>query len=77
MDKAVMKTLFAAAGLPVVPYLLVRRHEWERRPAVVRDHILHTLPLPVFVKPANLGSSVGVSRVSGAAGLSDAVDSAD
>ena len=74
MDKAVMKTLFAAAGLPVVPYLLVRRHEWERRPAAVRDHILQTLPLPVFVKPANLGSSVGVSKVSGAAGLSDAVD---
>lgn len=74
MDKDVMKTLFVAAGLPVVPHLLVRRHQWEQRPAIVRDHILQTLPLPVFVKPANLGSSVGVSKVSDAAGLSEAVD---
>ena len=74
MDKDVMKALFAAAGLPVVPHLLVRRHEWEQRPAVVHGHILQTLPLPVFVKPANLGSSVGVSKVSDAAGLSDALN---
>ena len=74
MDKDVMKTLFAAAGLPVVPHLLVRRREWERQPAVVRDRVLQTLPLPVFVKPANLGSSVGISKVSDAAGLSEALD---
>lgn len=74
MDKAVMKTLFAAAGLPVAPYLLVRRHEWEQRPAVIQDRLLQTLRLPVFVKPANLGSSVGISKVSDAARLSDAVD---
>ena len=74
MDKDVMKTLFAAAGLPVAPHLLVRRHEWEQRPATVRDRVLQTLPLPVFVKPANLGSSVGISKVSDAAGLSNALD---
>ena len=74
MDKAVMKTLFAAAGLPVAPYLLVRRHEWERQPAVIQDRLLQDLRLPVFVKPANLGSSVGISKVSDAAGLPDAVD---
>ncbi len=74
MDKDVMKTLFAAAGLPVLPHLLVRRHEWERQPAVVRDRILQTLRLPVFVKPANLGSSVGISKVSDADGLSEALD---
>lgn len=74
MDKDVMKTLFAAAGLPVVPHLLVRRREWEQQPAVVRDRVLQTLPLPVFVKPANLGSSVGISKVSDAAGLSEALD---
>ncbi len=73
MDKDVMKTLFAAAGLPVVPHLLVRRHEWERQPAVVRDRTLQRLRLPVFVKPANLGSSVGISKVNDAAGLSDAL----
>ena len=74
MDKDVMKTLFAAAGLPVVPHLLVRRHEWERQPAAVRERVLQALRLPLFVKPANLGSSVGVSKVSNAAGLSDALD---
>ena len=74
MDKDVMKTLFAAAGLPVVPHLLVRRREWERQPVVVRDRILQTLRLPVFVKPANLGSSVGISKVGDATGLSDALD---
>ena len=74
MDKDVMKTLFAAAGLPVVPHVLVRRHDWERQPAVVKDRVLQTLRLPVFVKPANLGSSVGISKVSDAAGLSEALD---
>ena len=74
MDKDVMKTLFAAAGLPVAPHLLVRRYEWEQQPAVVRDRVLQTLRLPVFVKPANLGSSVGISKVGDAAGLSDALD---
>ena len=74
MDKDVMKTLFAAAGLPVVPHLLVRRREWEWQPAVVKDRVLQTLRLPVFVKPANLGSSVGISKVRDAAGLSEALD---
>jgi D-alanine-D-alanine ligase len=74
MDKAVMKTLFAAAGLPVVPHLIVRRHEWERQPAAVRERVLQTLRLPVFVKPANLGSSVGISRVSAVAALPDALN---
>ena len=74
MDKDVMKTLFAAAGLPVVPHVLVRRHDWERQPAVVEDRVLQTLRLPVFVKPANLGSSVGISKVRDAAGLSEALD---
>lgn len=74
MDKDVMKTLFAAAGLPVVPHVLVRRHDWERQPAVVKDRVLQTLRLPVFVKPANLGSSVGISKVRDTAGLSEALD---
>ena len=74
MDKDVMKTLFAAAGLPVVPHLLVRRHEWERQPATVQERILQALRLPVFIKPANLGSSVGISKVSEAGGLSEALN---
>ena len=74
MDKDVMKTLFGAAGLPVVPHLLVRRHDWERQPATVQERILQALRLPVFVKPANLGSSVGISKVSEAGGLFEALN---
>lgn len=74
MDKDVMKTLFAAAGLPIVPHLLVRRRDWERQPAVVQEHVLDALPLPLFVKPANLGSSVGISKVRDAAALPDALN---
>jgi D-alanine-D-alanine ligase len=62
MDKDVMKRLLAAAGLPVLPYRAVKRRRWDReRPAVLAE--LEALALPLFVKPANLGSSVGVSRV--------------
>ena len=74
MDKHVMKTLFAAAGLPVVPHLLVRRGDWEEQPGVVQARILQSLALPVFVKPANLGSSVGISKVKDAGALPDALD---
>ena len=74
MDKDVMKTLFAAAGLPVVPHLLIRRREWEQQPTVVQERILESLRLPVFVKPANLGSSVGISKVREAAGLREALN---
>jgi D-alanine-D-alanine ligase len=63
MDKGIMKILLQAAGLPVVPHLVVSRHEWESNPNAVQERILATLTLPVFVKPANLGSSVGISKV--------------
>lgn len=63
MDKAVMKTLFAAAGLPIVPYLAVKEPEWRRHRAGVLDKVVKTLTFPVFVKPSNLGSSVGITKV--------------
>ncbi|HEY0738967.1 MAG TPA: D-alanine--D-alanine ligase family protein [Herpetosiphonaceae bacterium] len=62
MDKGVMKAAFAAAGLPQVPYLLVRRRDWEQQREVVLDQIEESLRYPVFTKPANAGSSVGVSK---------------
>ncbi|HEY6361076.1 MAG TPA: D-alanine--D-alanine ligase family protein [Vicinamibacterales bacterium] len=62
MDKAVMKTLFAAAGLPIVPHLVVVRREWARDAGTVTARIANELKYPVFVKPANLGSSVGISK---------------
>lgn len=62
MDKGLMKAAFAAAGLPQVPYVLVRRSDWDQQPAAVLDQIEATLRYPVFTKPANAGSSVGVAR---------------
>ncbi|GHO76810.1 D-alanine--D-alanine ligase A [Ktedonobacter sp. SOSP1-85] len=62
MDKEIMKELFQAAGLPVVKTLTYRRFEWEREPEHLIAMIEHQLAYPCFVKPANLGSSIGVSR---------------
>ena len=62
MDKAVMKTMFAAAGLPIVPHITVLRREWERDAPRVTGRVATELGYPVFVKPANLGSSVGISK---------------
>ena len=74
MDKAIMKVLFAAAGLPVGPYHVVMRHAWDRqRPAILRN-LEAALGFPMFVKPANLGSSVGISKAKHPAGLGDAID---
>jgi D-alanine-D-alanine ligase len=63
MDKDVMKRLFAAAGLPMVPHLAVLRGEIATNAKAVTRKIEKTLRYPVFVKPANLGSSVGISKV--------------
>jgi len=73
MDKAVMKTLFAAHGLPMVPYHTVVRREWDREPQVITARVASDLRYPVFVKPANLGSSVGISKVTLAAELAEAM----
>ncbi|HWI16479.1 MAG TPA: D-alanine--D-alanine ligase family protein [Vicinamibacterales bacterium] len=62
MDKSVMKMLFAARGLPVCDWYGFVRADWDRDRAAVLKRI-ETLGLPVFVKPANLGSSVGISKV--------------
>jgi D-alanine-D-alanine ligase len=63
MDKDVMKRLFREAGLPILPWELVLRADWEKNPAAVRKRIEKRLRYPLFVKPANLGSSVGISKV--------------
>ena len=63
MDKDVMKRLFATAKLPIVKHVTFFRGEWEKNPRKIRARIEATLPYPVFVKPANLGSSVGISKV--------------
>jgi D-alanine-D-alanine ligase len=74
MDKDVQKRLFRQEGLPVVPFLAVRRSEWEQeRPAILRL-IAKKFRFPVFVKPATLGSSVGMTRVKTAHELPAAMD---
>ena len=62
MDKDVMKRLFAQAKLPIVPHVTLLRTEWERAPKKSIAQVEAALRYPVFVKPANLGSSVGISK---------------
>jgi D-alanine-D-alanine ligase len=62
MDKDVMKSLFRAAGLPIVKHVTVLRSEWESNPKKVQKLIESKVKYPMFVKPANLGSSVGISK---------------
>jgi D-alanine-D-alanine ligase len=73
MDKAVMKVLFAGRGLPVCRSHAFIRADWDRnRDAVLKQ--IDALGLPVFVKPANLGSSVGISKVKTPAELIPAIE---
>jgi D-alanine-D-alanine ligase len=76
MDKDVQKRLFAEAGLPIVPFIAVRRSEWEKERAKVITAIKKKFRFPVFVKPATLGSSVGMTRVKAAHQLGAAIDTA-
>jgi D-alanine-D-alanine ligase len=62
MDKDVMKALFRAAGLPIVKHVTVLRSQWENEPKKVEKLVESRLKYPVFVKPANLGSSVGITK---------------
>jgi D-alanine-D-alanine ligase len=73
MDKAVAKKVFAAHGLPLGKYVVVLRRQWLAHPDEVGSDIASRLGFPVFVKPANLGSSVGISKVKSAAALGDAM----
>ena len=62
MDKVTMKTLFRQAGLPLCKYLWFLRREWEESPKGIVERVTADVGYPCFVKPANLGSSVGISR---------------
>ncbi len=62
MDKATMKTVFQAYGFPVVDYVPVIRATWERDPDAVIATVEGRVPYPCFVKPGNLGSSVGITK---------------
>jgi D-alanine-D-alanine ligase len=74
MDKDAMKRLFAAAGLPQTPYVTLLRSEWRSDPRRATRLIEKSLAYPVFVKPANLGSSVGITKVHSRSELAAALD---
>jgi D-alanine-D-alanine ligase len=77
MDKHVMKVVFAAAGLPVGPYVVITDRAWLRDPeAALATVATAGLEYPVFVKPARAGSSFGITRVTEPEGLRDAVETA-
>jgi D-alanine-D-alanine ligase len=73
MDKDIMKALFRAAGLPIVKHVTFLRALWESSPKKVQQMVEAKLKYPVFVKPANLGSSVGISKVPGRKELGPAI----
>jgi D-alanine-D-alanine ligase len=76
MDKGHMKRLFREAELPGVPWVLVKPLPWERDREAQLDAVVEELTFPMFVKPCNLGSSVGISRVTDRRELADAIDRA-
>ena len=76
MDKVIMKALFLQAGLPIAPYQWFHRKYWQKDPKECLDAIERSLPYPVFVKPANLGSSVGVNKATNQQELQNAIDDA-
>lgn len=76
MDKVIMKALFSQAGLPIAPFLWVHRNKWQTDPEQCLDAVEKSLPYPVFVKPANLGSSVGINKASNRNELRSAFDDA-
>jgi len=73
MDKVVMKTLFREAQLPICKFAWFLRSEWEDDPVAVTEKVEQSIGFPCFVKPANLGSSVGVSRADSQESLLNAI----
>ncbi len=76
MDKEFTKALFEAAGVPVTPHVVIRKNNWLRDPETALEAVKALGSLPLFVKPARAGSSVGVSKVSDMADFGKAVEKA-
>ncbi len=74
MDKDISKRLCQDAGIPVVPWSTVYRRQWDKDPLTIKASIESKFPYPVFVKPATLGSSVGMTKVHNAEELGPALD---
>ena len=76
MDKDVQKRLFQQAEIPIVEFLVFSRHEWERNRENIIRAITKKFRFPLFVKPATLGSSVGMTKVKAAKQIPEAMDAA-
>jgi D-alanine-D-alanine ligase len=76
MDKDIMKSLFIAAGIPIVKHVTILRSDWEKNAKKVQKLVGSKLKYPVFVKPANLGSSVGISKAHDRKELGPAIEEA-
>jgi D-alanine-D-alanine ligase len=76
IDKRQMKHVFSARGLPQVPYVAVRRAQWEHDPAAVLAEVEGALSYPLFTKPARQGSSIGISRADDRDGLVAGIEEA-
>jgi D-alanine-D-alanine ligase len=74
MDKDVAKRLLQAAKIPVVPWITVHRYDWEQKPKEIQRAVEKKFKYPVFVKPATLGSSVGMTKVHSRAELAPALN---
>ena len=74
MDKATMKLVFAAKGLPICDYDVVLARDWRQDERAIMNRLASHLGFPMFVKPANLGSSVGISKAKHATELRDAIN---
>lgn len=76
MDKELARAVFASRGLRQVEYLTFRKHRWMSERDTLLSEIEQALSYPLFVKPANLGSSIGISKAKTRTGLADAIDAA-
>ncbi|HKI24833.1 MAG TPA: D-alanine--D-alanine ligase family protein [Candidatus Sulfotelmatobacter sp.] len=76
MDKDIMKSLFIAADIPIVKHVTILRSAWEKAPKKIEKQVASKLKYPVFVKPANLGSSVGISKAHDRKELGPAIEEA-
>lgn len=74
MDKIVSKVLFQDGGIPIVPYEVVTEKDWEKDTEKILEKIDGRFPYPIYVKPANLGSSVGISEVHDREELKDGIE---
>ena len=74
MDKVAMKDILLSHSIPLVGYASFYRHDWELQPDQTIEKILEQVDYPIFVKPANLGSSIGISRVDKREDLENAIE---